>query len=371
MLDGQYGAAVSQAMQMLTELGEAYGAENMLDIKGAHVFAWKVAGDLPGNVVLQKLVDMAGGERVKVPCTSNPLTLNLDLAERLGLPDDLTATHRENISRLQTLVRDSGVIPTYSCNYHYPFEPKLGDHYALTESNVCIFVNSWYGMMSNMEGDMTALASAITGKTPRYGLYLDENRHGRVLVRLSDDVDAAKLTNADFGAISYRTGEIIGDDRVPVYVGFPEDFTATRAKYMQPQVAHSSSALFHVVGATPEAPTLEAALGGRKPEEAFTISRTDIEDVYRTFNTTDKREIDIVGIGCPHCTLEELGELAGLLQGKRVSDGTRLFIGTSAAVKSLADRMGLVKPIEEAGGWCFPTCARWACCSWVLSRYGT
>lgn len=350
MLDGEFGSAVAQAMEILTKLGDAYKAEKMIDAKGAHVFAWKIAGDLPGNVVLDRLSKMTEGTKLKVPCTTNPLTLNLNLADKLGIPEDIVETHKENISKLVNLAKEMGAIPTYSCHYHYPYEPKLGDHYALTESNVCMFANSWYGIRSNMEGDITALASAITGKSPEYNLHLTENRYGKILVKLSDDIDLKELCGADFGAISFHAGEMIGDDRVPVYDGFPKNTSATQVKYMQPLIAHSSSTLFHLVGVTPEAPTLEAAFGGDKPEDKITIGKAEIKESYEKFNTTSEDKVDMVGIGCPHCTLEEIQKIAQLLDNRKVNKDVRLIIGTSGAIRSLAEGMGLVGQIEGAGG---------------------
>nr|MDO8075861.1 aconitase X catalytic domain-containing protein [Candidatus Freyarchaeota archaeon] len=350
MLDGEFGSAVSGAMEILVKLGDAYKAERMIPVSGAHVFAWKISGDLPGNVVLERIQKMTEGTKLRVPCTTNPLTLNPDLSEKLGIPEDILETHRENISKLINLTREIGAIPTYSCHYHYPYEPKLGDHYALTESNVCMFANAWYGIRSNMEGDITALASAITGKTPEYNLHLTENRYGQVLVKLSSDLDPREFSNTDFGALSYYTGEIIGSDRIPVYEGFPRDTSATQVKYMQPQIAHSSSTMFHIVGVTPEAPTLEAAFGGDKPEDKITIGKEELQESYERFNTTSEDRVDMVGIGCPHCTLEEIREIARLLTNKKVERNVRLLIGTSAAVKSLAEKMGLVGQIEAAGG---------------------
>jgi predicted aconitase len=181
-------------------------------------------------------------------------------------------------------------------------------------------------------------------------MHLPENRHGQVLVRLSEDVNTGGLTSADFGAISYHTGERIADDRIPVYDGFPKTMGPSEVKYMQPQVVHSSSPLFHIVGVTPEAPTLEQAFGGNRPEETVSVGRREIMDACQKLNTSERTEIDVVGMGCPHCTLEEITELALHLDGKKVHPNVRLLIGTSVAVATLAARMGLIDSIERAGG---------------------
>ncbi len=350
MLDGADGEAVSRAMRLLVELGDAYGAERMINVRGAHLFAWKVNGELSGKAVLQQWEQAVAGSRVAVPCTTNPLCLDLASAGKMGVPEEVLEEHGPPISKLRALCGEMGAWPTFSCHYHYPFQPKLGDPYALTESNVCIFANAWYGIHSNMEGDLTALASALTGKTPEYGMHLPENRYGRVLVRLDQGIDPSTFTPTDYGAVSFAAGRMIGDDRIPVYEGLPKTMGPTEAKYMQPQVAHGSAPMFHVVGVTPEAPTVEAALAGRPPSEVLSLGKVEIREAYEALNTTARQEIDLVGIGCPHCTLEELTEIAARLQDKKVNGNVRLFVGTSAAVRLLAARMGLVEAIEKAGG---------------------
>jgi hypothetical protein len=350
MLDGLHGERLAHAMDLLVRLGEAYDAPGMIDISGGHLFAWKVNGELPGNAVLSRFEEIATGLRVRVPCTTNPLCLNLHLAEGLGVPSDVVQTHGPNISRLERLSDEIGALPTFSCHFHHPLQPRLGAHYALTESNVCMFANAWYGIRSNMEGDLTALAAALTGKTPEYGMHLPENRVGQVVVRLADDVNPKTLTTADFGAISYHAGERIGDDRIPVYMGLPTTMGPTGVKYMQPQVVHSSAPLFHILGVTPEAPTLEAACGGKPPKEAVWVGKRQILEAFRKLNSTERAEIDVVGIGCPHCTLEEIAEVASRLEGKRIHSNLRLLVGTSAGVAALAGRMGLIDCIEAAGG---------------------
>ena len=350
MLNGEYGSGVAYSMEILTKVGDAYKAERMIPVSGAHVFVWKVDGRPQGKLILDKFAEIVEGTKLRVPCTTNPLVLNPNLADKLEIPEDVLETHKGNIQKLVDLARQIGAIPVLSCHYHYPYEPKLGDHYALTQSNVCMFANAWYGIRSNMEGDITALASAVTGKTPEYNLHLTENRYGHVLVRLSDEINPKKLTEADFGAISYCAGEKIRDDRIPVYEGFPRDTSATQVKYIQPQIAHSSSAMFHIVGVTPEAPTLEAAFGGDKPEDRITIGKEELRDTYEELNTADDDKVDFVGVGCPHCTLEEVEKIARLLSGKKVKPGVRLFVSTSSPVKAVAEEMGLVSQIEAAGG---------------------
>jgi len=347
MLDGEFGSGVANSMKILTKLGDAYGAEKMIDCCGAHFGAWKSVPEV-GIAVLNEFSKLSKETEARIPCTTNPLILNLSLSKRFGVPEDVAEEYREYMSKWENLVYGMGASPTYSCHW-YPFEPKMGDHYALTESNVNMFANTWYGIRSNMEGDISAVASAVTGKTPEYGLHLTENRYAKVLVELSN-IDTKKLTHADVSAISYYAGKQAHTYEIIAYKGFPRSTDASQVKCMQPQINGSSSSLSHVIGITPEAKTLEMAFGGENPEDKIIIGKEEMNETFDKFNTTSEEKVDAVFIGCPHCTLKEIKELALLLRNKKVKEDVRLWIGTSAVVKSLADKMGLVSPIESAGG---------------------
>jgi predicted aconitase len=193
------------------------------------------------------------------------------------------------------------------------------------------------------------LAAAITGRAPLYGMFLDENRRGEVLVRF-EGVDVGELTPAQLGAVGYHVGAIAGSRNV-VMEGVPADIDLDRLKLLlAPLPVSGAVCLCHVVGVTPEAPTLEAALGGREPQETVVVRPEDIRRSLAAFVGDGSAKADLAIFGCPHCTVHEVKTLAGLLSGRRLASGKRLWIGMPRQFHPLVTDMGYAAPIEAAGG---------------------
>jgi predicted aconitase len=60
--------------------------------------------------------------------------------------------------------------------------------------------------------------------------------------------------------------------------------------------------------------------------------------------------VDLVTFGCPHASLNEVKEIASLLEGKRIRSGVTLWVCTSRAVKDISKKLGYVDTVEAAGG---------------------
>jgi predicted aconitase len=253
-------------------------------------------------------------------------------------------------SRLTKEHRRLGIIPTYTCHPHFQHELRLGEHVAFTESNVQIFANAWFGARSNIEGASTAIAAAITGRTPEYGLHIEGNRRGEIVIEVNEETQPESFDYADYGALSFWTGKLL-TNHIPIYLGLSEKMTAGQAKYMcAPQILHSSAATFHIVGVTPEARSLEEALGGARAKGRARFGKRERREAFESLCSAKDQNVDLVCLGCPHCTLDELAAIAGLLEGKKVNGQTRLWIGTNEPTRNLAERMGIIALIEEAGG---------------------
>jgi predicted aconitase len=249
---------------------------------------------------------------------------------------------------MQEMHQRIGAIPTYTCCPLFLQELRCGEHISLTESNVVLSANSWYGARTNMDGQTTAIASAITGKTPEYGLHLTENRRGQVLIRIGDGLKPEEFDYADYGALGYFAGKVSGE-RIPVYHGLSTKTVSGQAKMMW-HFAYGSAAMYHIVGVTPEAWTFKTAFQSKRPEETFVYGVKDRQEIFTELCTATDTKIDLVTVGCPHCTLQEVMDVAWLLQGRKVHPDVRLWVGTDVMTRLLAERMGLVSIIEEAGG---------------------
>jgi len=354
MLQGEKGTPAQKAMELLVKVGDAYGAEKMIAISHALVFELSKYTLSPAgkasHIFSDVMAGMAKDAEVKVPTAPLPLDLNISLAKALGLPEPVIEEEERAAPKRKELYQRLGVIPAYTCLPHFVYDLRKGEHVAFTETNVGMLANSWFGAMTNLDGATTALASAITGKTPEYGFHLTENRYGNVLIEVSSSLQPDTFDYADYVALAHWTGTVLVD-RIAVYQGLSKTMRSAHAKYMcASQIYNSAAGMFHIVGVTPEAPTVEAALGEKRPEEKFSFGKKEKEEAYEYFSTATDRKIDMVNIGCPHCALEELGEIARLIDGRRVHNDVRLLIGASETVISLATRMGFVETIEAAGG---------------------
>src|SRR5207253_1235488 len=134
---------------------------------------------------------------------------------------------------------------------------------------------------SNFESGPAAMAAAMTRRTPEYGFHLDEHRRGSFVV----DVQADLNDFAEWGAL----GKIVGESHqsyfeVPVFTGIRRSPTADELKHLGASAAsYGSMAMYHMVGVTPEAPTLAAALAGATPRETLRVTNADIERVFADY----------------------------------------------------------------------------------------
>ncbi|MDR3591612.1 MAG: aconitase X catalytic domain-containing protein [Negativicutes bacterium] len=338
ILDGQQGEPLQKAMEMLAALGEIYGAEKTVPIKSAHLAGLSLKSH--GIAGAEWAEDTAkAGARVSVPTTMN--VVGVDRSRDLKLPADWC----RNQLRIEDAYECMGCYGTSTCvPYYIGFVPRFGEHIAWAESSAVVFTNSVLGARDNREGGPSATAAGMVGRTPLYGMHLDENRRGDILFKVT-----AKLEDiSDYGALGAYVGRIVGT-KIPVFDGLVtpsiEDLV-----YLGAALASSGSvAMFHAVGVTPEAPSVAAAFGGKKYDTVL-ITDKEIAAGKRQLTSATDRKVDYVAIGCPHFSLKQVKETAMLLQGRKVSQDVVLWIHTNVAIKALATQLGYTKIIEDAGG---------------------
>lgn len=338
MLNGEQGEPVQVAMEMLCALGDIYGAEKLIPIKSAHCAGLSLKSH--GIAGMEWVEDMARkGARVVVPTTMN--VVGVDRSRDLGLPESWV----EPQMRIQRGYEAMGCYGTSSCvPYYYSFLPRFGEHIAWAESSAVVFTNSVIGARDNREGGPSAWAAAITGFTPYYGLHRKENRLGDVLFKVT-----AKLNGiADYGALGNYVGKMIGE-RIPVFDGLERPTTEELVYFGAALASAGGVAMFHAIGVTPEAPDIETAFGGKK-YEILELGEKELQQGYENLNCGKSRQVDFVALGCPHCSLNQVKEIAQLLDGKQVHEGVTLWIHTNVAIKAMAQQLGYAKIIEDAGG---------------------
>ncbi len=345
ILEGKSGRGAQKCMEILQAYGECYDARRMIPVTSVHI-----AGNYPVlmDEGIEWLEDLAqGGTKVSVYTTKNPEMYDFEQAEELKVP----AIYQERQGKIDAALRSLGVTLTYSCHHYLVGNvPRFGDHIAWASSGSQVYANSVIGARSNRDGDHVALAAAVTGVIPEWGLHLTENRRGQVIVE-TERLNLGGFTTADYQAIGWRVGGIVGD-RIPVFVNLPADSAIQNIKgILYTLTVTGAVGLVHLVGITPEAPTVEAAFGGSvKPLDRISVEQKDIDQAYREISSGAEDKVDLVIFGCPQCSIQEVQEIAALLEGRKVHRDTELWICTSNWVKTLSKRMGIYDRIRAAGG---------------------
>lgn len=342
MLAGTEGEPTRWALDFQVRVGGFFGATRMVPVASAHVAAeMGLLGDA-GLALVERLA--AQGARVRVPALTDPCSVDFALWQRFGQPEG----HVEKERRLAQALSRMGMILTRSCiPYETVAPPRFGEHLAWGDTGSVAFANAVLGARSNFEGGPAAVAAAITGRVPEYGYHLAEQRLGTLLIEVRDRLREW----SDWGALGCWVGRQVTDYwQVPVISGIDVAPGADDLKHLGAALAsYGSFAMFHVVGVTPEARTVDEATGGRAPARRLVVERDAIDAVYRSF-APERPEVDLVVFSAPQLSLLELKVIAEQLSGRRVHSQTRLVVTVDHQVKAEGERLGYKALIEQAGG---------------------
>jgi predicted aconitase len=333
MLDGEEGYAVKKSMEILVALGNIYGAEKLIEVGSVQVAG--VSYHNLGDAGLEFLNELAKDGKVKVLTTLNPAGMDLEDWRKLGID--------EEFARKQNLVIDAfrkmGILISCTCTpYLIGNLPRYGEHIAWSESSAVTFANSVIGAKTNREGGPSALAAAFVGKTPFYGLHLEENRVPDTHV----EVTANLSKFSDWGALGYCIGKQV-QNKIPYITGIKDASLDELKSFCASVVTFGSKPLFYMKGITP------ASEKYQPPKEKIILEDRDIREAYEAIND-DVEDIDFVCIGCPHASIKEIAQIADLLKDKKISPNTEFWVATSRSMKQLADKRGYTEVIEKAGG---------------------
>lgn len=349
MLAGASGLGVRKAMEILVALGTIYGADGLVPVTSVQVAG--VSYKNLGDAGLEFLAEWAAqGARVRVPTTLNPAGLDLDRWQELGFDAHFASQQARVIQAFAAM----GVRTTCTCTpYFVGNVPAPGDHIAWAESSAVSFANSVLGALTNREGGPSALAAAITGRTPRYGLHLRQYRRAQLVVEVRCPVSSL----ADFGALGTMVGRV-ARNRVPYFRGLDvpkfrissSDSTLVSSEGPVDQLkalgaamaASGAVALYHIEGVTPEANEPGIIL---PDAESFVIE--SVREGYAMLDGGGD-QIDLVWIGCPHASLHELARVIELLDGRQIR--AALWVTMARQVRDEAEQAGLVAALEAMGG---------------------
>ena len=287
-------------MRILLDMGRVWEAERLIDVTSAHIDSCLYHG--PAGLDFAELL-LTGGARVAIPTTLNVSSLDLLHPGLVRLDAETSMQAR----RLMDAYVAMGCRPTWTCApYQLERRPSFGEHIAWAESNAIVFANSVLGARTNRYGDFIDICAAITGRVPAAGLHLDEQRRGSVVFRLADDVPERLLHDEITPTcVGHIVGLSAGTD-VPVIVGLPTETGEDRLKALGAAAASSGAvSMFHAVGITPEAHTLDDALGGNAVAREFIITRDDLRAARDELTTVPDGPIAAVSVGTPHLSTAE------------------------------------------------------------------
>ena len=303
-LAGGQGRAVQVAMEVIAQMAAAQGATELLDVSRGHIDGCILAHD--ANLIFaETMADM--GAQVGVPTTINAISIDREAWQDQGVPADFG----QRASRLAEAYVRMGAQPTFTCApYHREDRPLQGEVIGWSESNAVIYANSVLGARTTKHPDYLDLFIAMTGRTPRAGVYEDKGRRpARVL-----HFDLPLWPDADdslWPLVGWLAGKA-APDCVPLITGFEaaalseDDLRAICAAFG----TTSGAPMLHVAGHTPEADLTPLA-----GAERVALDAADLRAAWRALNRASGT-VDLVAIGSPHASFAECQRVAELLSGR-------------------------------------------------------
>jgi predicted aconitase len=343
MLSGEFGPARQWAIDHQIKVGRYLGAQDFVPVVQAHIMADTESLGRAGVEWLERWTRLPLAQRrVRVPTITDPRGTDFAAAERLKQQPWMLDLERRTIAAFEAL----GVLMTNTCiNYQTIMPPVRGEHTAYGDTGVVIYTNSVCGARSNFEGGPSALSAGLTGRTPRYGFHLDERREATLLV----DVKWTPRELNDWGALGGVVGRLAGDYwQVPALVGLDRVPGSDEMKHFGAALASFGSvALFHMVGITPEAISINDVLPAGRSIRTHVVDEASVRALQASY-LKEIDTVDLVVFSAPQLSLIEMQQVADLLDGRRAT--IPLLAITSPQIKPDADRMGLTARIEAAGG---------------------
>ncbi len=339
MLDGSDGPAAAKALALLVDIGDFFGAARLIPVHSAHVSG--VSYLTGGDGLIEHTAFFADlGAKVAVPTTLNPCGMDRERYKAMAIDEAFAAKQcviLENFGRM-------GVLTTCSCTpYDFGHIPRKGETVAWAESSAVCFANSYFGAHTNKEDALSALAAALTGRTPEYGFHLDENRVPNVRV----EVAATLRDGGDYSLLGDHVGHALKGTSfaygaIPLFVG-PRGCRPHQIKALGAALASHGVHLFHIEGVTPERELYAEA----RPEHALQVTDADLAALAAKLAPED--EVGLYVLGCPNASFEELAEVADRVQGRKLKPGKELWVFASRPQKALAEAVGFLDTFTKAG----------------------
>ena len=357
MLKGEFGAFKQAALKFIVRYAEVLGAQELCEVSRATMF-------IGAQRYLDCYFENEDYEKIFSEfylCADEPLTLGQTAdhckAQTCAAACDyfdykkshLSAEFHAKNKRFLHATRDMGVSIVDSCTpYYLGWVPLMGEHFVSTESSNVVLSNSIFGARGNADGVEAAVCAAISGRIPKWGMHIQENRYGTAVFRLEKN----PITMEDWDILGYTVGRHLPPSEVPVLVGDFERPDINKLRQFFSSISVTSAAeICHIVGLTPEAHSLEMALGGKSPKHEIVITTQDCAISRSMVCDKGSAAVNYISVGCPHLSLDELKQIAQYVKGKKIASGVELLIWTGYAIKEMANVNGYTEIIEQSGAY--------------------
>ena len=343
MLDGVHGAATRMAMSVIVRMAEFHGAPRLLEISAAHIDSSVYLG-VAGMEFAERLAALGG--KLAVPATMNVGSLDEHHWREWSVPDDVATGALRQMKAYQQM----GCRPTWTCApYQVEMRPEFGQQIAWGESSAIVFANSVLGARTARYPDLMDICAAITGRVPEASLHLTENRAGQIVLDLAEVPLTLQQEDSFYPVLGQLMGKRVGNS-IPVIDNLKGTPSEDNLKAFGAASASSGAvALFHIVGVTPEAPTLEAACQGNTEIETVRVTMEMLRGAWGELTKATGEKLDMVILGSPHFSIAEFKQLAPLVAGKKAHPDVKFLITSSRAMTMLAHKAGIAQTLLDFG----------------------
>jgi len=343
-LHGKLGKAMQFAMETIVTAAHIDQADTLIDISFAHIDACFYNGRAHldfANYMLEN------GATLAVPSWTNNGLVSLN---DLSLRDPLASREMDEARQLMQAYVKLGCNPVWTCApYQLPDRPGLGAHIVGSESNAVSFYNSVVGARTNAYGDYLDVCAAIVGRVPLSKLHRDEARAAQVLFDVSNIAQSIRCNDLFYHLLGHAIGRKCGN-LVPAILGLSDDCNEDDLKAISAAGSSSGSVpLFHAIGFTPEATTLEIAFQGSKVARTIELKVEDLQQARAELGQNSEQKLSGIALGTPHFSYTEFERLVQLLDGRELHAGLVCYLTTSRHVFEQARQQGWIDTLQQAG----------------------
>lgn len=354
MLDGEFGRLKQRALELIVKYAKVLNAKKLCLVSkahlsvGAHHYMEVVSSDDIDEVISQLF--LCTSEKLfldKVACYSqtDSCPLDPDKWQHIGVSKD----QFEKDGKYRKRYLEAGVHLVGSCiPYMVGFIPLMGEHYVSTESHAILLMNSIWGACANADCAELSLCSAICGRTPYWGNHIMKNRKGTHIINVQFSPNSIE----DWDILGFAIGKKLPSNSIPIIKGiFPRPDILDLKSFFASMATSGGPEMCHILGITPEAQTIEQALGCAlsKNVNVIEVKQKDINESFVQLSDKGREKIDFISLGCPHYAISQLKKVSELLKGKKIHKSVELQIWTAIPIKKISDVCGYTKIIEDSG----------------------